>query len=77
MPMGCGCRGNDDASMRFRLFEPERRDPRCGCALPPAAPPITIVNPWNCNEAAVVILSVDECGNLVVCVRRENRCWHR
>lgn len=45
--------------------------------MPPAAPPVTICNPWNPNEIAVVTLSLDECGNLVVCVRRENRCGWR
>jgi hypothetical protein len=63
--------------MRVSLFEPDRCGGRCGCQLPPAAPPITIANPWNCNETATVILSIDECGNLVVCVRRDNRCGKR
>lgn len=73
MPINCGM-GGGDAAMRVRLFEPQRCDPRCGCMPPPAAPPVTICNPWNPNELAVVTLGLDECGNLVVCVRRENRC---
>ena len=60
----------DDASIRVKLFD------RCRCdcwdrrQLAPAAPPVTIVNPWNCHERVCVTLSVDECGNLVVCVKR-------
>jgi len=37
----------------------------------PAAPPVTVVNPWNCREKAVVYLGIDECGNLVVSVKRD------
>ena len=77
VPPKNGCRDGEDASMRVRLFEPQHCAPRCGCNLPPAAPPVTICNPWNPNEIAVVTLSLDECGNLVVCVRRENRCRWR
>ena len=56
-------------SFRVKLFH------GCGSCcddyrLPPVAPPVTIVNPWNCREKAVVVLSVDECGNLVVRVKR-------
>ena len=76
MPSNCGC-GNADSSMRVRLCEPRHCEPKCGCPMPPAAPPVTICNPWNPNEIAVVTLSLDECGNLVVCVRRENRCGWR
>ena len=45
----------------------------CGCERPditPAAPPVTVVNPWNCRERAEVFLGIDECGNLVVSVRK-------
>ena len=70
------CRGEDrccrdDTSIRLRLFDGcgSCCDP-CRHPLPPAAPPVTIVNPWNCRECAKVTLSVDECGNLVVYVKR-------
>ena len=46
----------------------------CGCdrcSVTPAAPPVTVVNPWNCREKAVVYLGIDECGNLVVSVKRD------
>jgi len=59
----------DEPAFRVQLFDNCNKccDDR---RLPPAAPPVTIVNPWNCREKAVVILSVDECGNLVVQVKR-------
>ena len=75
----------DDASVKLRLFgkygdrcDHDRYGSCCDHdrhdhgrrPLPPAAPPVTIVNPWNCNERAVVTLCVDECGNLVVYVKR-------
>jgi len=67
------CRPDKDCrpepAFRMQLFD---RCERC-CDdrhLPPAAPPVTIVNPWNCCEKAVVVLSVDECGNLVVRIKR-------
>ena len=63
----CSC---SDPAMKMRLFDCERRPCGCDRPLPPAAPPVTVVNPWNCRERAVVTLSVDECGNLVVYVKR-------
>lgn len=61
----------DGRAMKLRLFGncggPGRE---CEPPLPPAAPPVTVVNPWNCREKAVVTLCVDECGNLVVYVKR-------
>ena len=47
--------------------------PSCAPSCPtgiPAAPPVCVVNPFNPCERATVQLSVDECGNLLVCVRR-------
>lgn len=60
----------DDAAIKVRLFD------KCSCgygfehALEPACAPVTIVNPWNCREKVLVSLSIDECGNLVVCIKR-------
>ena len=34
---------------------------------------VTIENPCRPGETAEVLLGVDECGNLVVCVRRDPR----
>lgn len=62
------CIEHDDHALRVPVFG--CRGCCDSCCLPPAAPPVTIVNPWNPCEKAVVILSVDECGNLVVRVRR-------
>lgn len=54
----------------------------CGCPPPPplcppcaphgipAAPPVCVVNPFDPCERATVLLSIDECGNLIVCVKR-------
>ncbi len=44
--------------------------PPCGAPGVPAAPPVCVVNPFNPCERATVQLSVDECGNLIVCLRR-------
>ena len=75
-PCGClpaakheGHPWKDDAPFRMRLFDNCRR--YCD-EQPPvySSPPVTIVNPWNCREKVQVLLSVDECGNLVVCIRR-------
>ena len=63
----CSC---NDQALKMRLFDGDRRICGCDRPLPPAAPPVTVVNPWNCRERAVVTLSVDECGNLVVYVKR-------
>jgi len=35
-----------------------------------AAPPVCVVNPFNPCERATVLLFIDECGNLIVCVKR-------
>ena len=70
----CGCRPP-------RACEPPRS---CGCAPAcpppcpppcpphgiPAAPPVCVVNPFDPCERATVLLSIDECGNLIVCVKR-------
>ena len=44
------------------------RRPGPGVRAPAA--PRRAANPWNCREKAVVTLCVDECGNLVVYVKR-------
>ena len=36
----------------------------------PSAPPVCVVNPFNPCERATVLLSIDECGNLIVCLKR-------
>ena len=38
--------------------------------LRPGAPPVCVVNPFNPCERATVLLSIDECGNLIVCLKR-------
>ncbi|MDD6882633.1 MAG: hypothetical protein PUD50_02900 [Eubacteriales bacterium] len=53
--------------------------PSCSC-MPPSCVPdpcacrvqnVRIANPCNPMECATVMLGVDECGNLTVCVRRD------
>ena len=59
-----------DSAMRLKLFCDNRCCDNRGTVQ--AAPPVVITNPWNCRERATVCLGIDECGNLVVSVRREN-----
>ena len=41
------------------------------CCPPPQPPKeVVLANPCDPCEQATVLLSVDECGNLLVCVRR-------
>lgn len=62
------CCGRDQC-MRLPLFNCDSpmppRDP-CGCAQT-----VRLENPCCPGECALVSLSVDSCGNLVLCVRRE------
>lgn len=62
----CGSRPSDPC----RPHRPPRSCPPCPPPGVPAAPPVCVVNPFNPCERATVQLSVDECGNLIVCVRR-------
>lgn len=68
----CGCRPPRPP----KPCEPPRPPQPCGCAPAcaphgvPAAPPVCVVNPFNPCERATVQLSIDECGNLIVCLKR-------
>jgi len=66
---GCDMRPWGDNSMSMKLFCKSSGCARCDVV--PAAPPVMVVNPWNCCDKAVVYLGIDECGNLVVSVRRD------
>ena len=66
-----GCDGGRDDCVRVPMFGSER----CGTGHMPdpcACRRVTIENPCRPGEFAEVLLSVDECGNLVVCVRRDS-----
>ena len=71
MPLYPGMRPPCDASpcMKVRLFDDACGGSRC-------APPmkvrerVTIGNPCRPGEQAEVVLGVDDCGNLVICVHR-------
>ena len=44
---------------------------RPDCGFRPEPPvSVQLKNPWNPCEQVTVALSVDECGNLLVCIRR-------
>lgn len=80
-------RPQPDACMTVPLFAvPEQRRPLwpepCGDAWPrPPRPrpcrhrtppvPVRLENPCDPCEQVTVYLSVDECGNLLICVRRD------
>lgn len=58
------------------LFSHEQRPEGCGCQKQT----VRLENPCRPGECAEVTLSVDECGNLVVCVHRNGHpphCCHR
>lgn len=76
-PMGDCCA--PDNCVRVPLFSREAcRPPNpCGCTQS-----VRLENPCCPGECAEVALSVDNCGNLVMCVHREpccqprpRRCW--
>ena len=75
-PFCPGERAPDAPMVRMPLFP--HRPCGCGPACPPpcpphgvpAAPPVCVVNPFNPCERATVQLSIDECGNLIICVKR-------
>ena len=64
---GCESQG----CLRVPVFG-EREGPCCG-QLPPLSGVrrVTIENPCRPGECAEVLLGLDGCGNLVVCVRKE------
>ena len=74
MPLYPGMKPPCDGSpcMKVRLFD----DARGGCHR---APPlrekerVVIDNPCRPGERAEVVLGVDDCGNLVICVHRMGR----
>ena len=65
----------DDACVRVPLFGDGCRPPQ---ALPPVAElkRVPLENPCCPGEWAEVLLGVDACGNLALCVRRDEGC-HR
>ena len=68
--MGPGC--EPEPCMRVPVFNGDG----CGPGRMPDACQlrrVTIENPCRPGERAEVLLGVDECGNLVVCVRRDPR----
>lgn len=69
--LGDGCGG--DACVRVPLFG---EGPRAARSLPPVGDVRRIVleNPCCPGEWAEVILGVDACGNLALCVRRDDGC---
>ena len=70
MPLypGMGPAHGPEGCMKVRLFED-------GCGGHPPAmrecERVTIENPCRCGERAEVVLGVDACGNLVICVHRD------
>lgn len=70
---GCDCREHRDCrqseSWRMPLFdcEPMRPPIDCGCG----SQTVRLENPCCPGECAEVTLSVDHCGNLVICVHRD------
>ena len=70
MPLYPSLRPGDDRScVRMPVFTRDPRGPSPGAC---SQRRVTIENPCRPGEFAEVLLSVDECGNLVVCVRRDN-----
>lgn len=64
------CAGHTD-SVRFRIFD-DCEPNRCG-SFTPVCETVTIENPRDCREKVWVRLGIDECGNLVVLVKRDFR----
>ena len=63
---GCEAQG----CLRVPVFD----EGGCSCGQPPelrGCRRVTIENPCRPGECAEVLLGLDGCGNLVVCVRRE------
>ena len=74
----CGGRDCFDRnSWRMPLFDCDRMSPShdCGCG----SQTVRLENPCCPGECAEVTLSVDQCGNLVICVHKNpwrNDCRH-
>ncbi len=77
-PVPCGCMPvrrpepypcREESSIKVKVFDDCSRC-RDEHQLITAANPVTITNPWNCREKVLVTLGIDECGNLVVCIKR-------
>jgi len=64
--MNHGC--DPGACVRVPLFQ---REPCCGPGG--CCQKVVLENPCRPGECAEVLLGVDECGNLTVCVHRDNR----
>ena len=65
---------DQDPCVRVPLFNGET----CACSRPPmpGCKRVIVENPCRPGECAEVLLGVDECGNLVICVKRDIRfCW--
>jgi len=73
-PQQCDC-SNRESCVRMPLFGDDmhcsHRDV-CGCSQT-----VRLENPCRPGECAEVTLSVDSCGNLVVCVHRDHSCGCR
>ena len=70
-PSGGDC-GGRESCLRMPLFGCESccsRREACGCSQS-----VRLENPSSPGEYAEVSLSVDSCGNLVVCVHRDYSC---
>ena len=68
-----GCDGGRDSCVRVPMFGSQRcgsgrMSPDCACRR------VTIENPCRPGEVAEVLLGVDDCGNLVICVHRLCGC---
>lgn len=59
-----------DSCVKMKVFGSER----CGCPCPPQSccqQKVFIENPCRPGECAEVLLGVDECGSLTICVHRD------
>ena len=74
MPLYPAMRGECDrkACVRVPIFEDGRRPGSLEDEVRPCER-VTIENPCRPGERAEVLLGLDGCGNLVVCVRRDRR----
>ncbi|MBR6767198.1 MAG: hypothetical protein IKM02_04530 [Clostridia bacterium] len=66
-PMDHDC--DPGACVRVPLFGPEK----CRGPMGPCCQKVILENPCRPGECAEVLLGVDECGNLTVCVHRDSR----
>lgn len=76
MPLYPGMRppGEGESCMKMKLFDGGHGEALwpCGGRRPPVevCERVTVENPRRPGERAEVLLGVDECGNLVICVQR-------